>query len=73
MILVIVTKYVKLRSKKWIIVFFFYLFLLFLFTKSLLAAALETCFLIAGYSFASAKVQNIFLNMKFSCSKFAIN
>ena len=45
----------------------------FLFTKSLLAAALETCFLIAGYSFASAKVQNIFLNMKFSCSKFAIN
>ena len=71
--LVIVTKYVKLRSKKPIIVYrllFDYTFYLY---RSLFAVALKTRFLIVDYNFLSAKLQNIFLKMKFFCSKFAIS
>ena len=71
--LVIVTKYVKLRSKKPIIVYRLLLDYTFYLYRSLFAVALKTCFLIVDYNFPSAKLQNIFLKMKFSCSKFAIS
>ena len=71
--LVIVTKYVKLRSKKLIIVYRLLLDYTFYLYRSLFAVALKTCFLIVDYNFPSAKLQNIFLKMKFSCSKFAIS
>ena len=71
--LVIVTKYVKLRSKKLIIVYRLLLDYTFYLYRSLFAVALKTCFLIVDYNFPFAKLQNIFLKMKFSCSKFAIS
>ncbi len=70
--LVIVTKYVKLRSKKLIIIYHLLLDYTFLLSRSLFAVALKTCFLIVDYNFPPAKLQNIFLKMKFLCSKNAI-
>ena len=71
--LVIVTKYVKLRSKKVIIVYYLLIDYTFLLSWSLFAVAMKTCLPMVDYNFPSAKLQNIFLKMKFSCSKFAIS